>query len=162
MTTTTTKPSPACRRWIDRIDTGTFTQSECRAFARNVFPVAAPGFLRLPPVTTLTADEAETLVGTILTDGVRLTAEHAAIGLAWLHRYGARPSTWWGRPFPTDRLATFSHFTFHGIGWDPDDHGYSSVPLYRVHFTDGGRSIDYWRRAWQSGGGAEWWPTVTA
>lgn len=49
MTTTTTKPSPACRRWIDRIDTGTFSQSHCRAFARNVYPMVAWSYrLTLP------------------------------------------------------------------------------------------------------------------
>lgn len=168
MTTTTTKPSPACRRWIDRIDTGTFSQSHCRAFARNVYPMVAwsPDALarmvygRTP--TTLTVPEANSLVNRIFPTGVRLTDEHTAIGLAWLRKYGARPSTWWCRPFPTERLEAFSHFTFAGIGWDPDDRGFSSVPLYRVHFTDGGRTIDYWRRAWQSGGGAEWWPTVAS
>jgi hypothetical protein len=166
MTETTT---PAFRRWSARLDSGTLTASECRGFASTVFRLAmdADGFERHAPRgrrrTNLTPAEAEVLVTRIgAMGGVRLTDEQTAAGLGWLRRYGAAASVWWGRTFPVERLDSFSHFTFHGDAIDPDDRGWSSVPLYRVHFTDGGPTIDYWRRAWQSGGGAEWWPTVAS
>lgn len=141
------KGSPAFRRWSARIDTGTFTHSQCRAFAKlparmaGGFDVRGDGSVGNRHATTLTEDEASRLVARINVTSMRLEADHTAAGLRWLERYGASARIWGEFPFPVDRLPSFSHFTYAGehadAGW------YRSVPVWRVHFTDDGPWLTY-------------------
>lgn len=155
MTTQTT--TKIYRTWLERIDSGTFTAAECRQWCQAVARLAA----HEPPRgkrTNLETAEAERLWDRLHDQGgVRLTEDHETQGRRWLEKYGTKVLG-----IPADVLALFDHFSFHGDahldGWA------TSLPIWRVHLTDG-RTFDYYNQAWQAGaygaaaGPAWWWST---
>ena len=151
-------PSPAYRTWRGRIESGTFTHAQCRAFARNVRRMA-DGWYDPPPLrynarTTLTCDEAEELCVWLAGKPVELEAEHAAKGLAWLRRYahGLETPTGVRGGFPTGRVlpdGDFDRFTYGGGGYHLGDERWGhTVPLWNVNFHNGDQ-IRYAAFAWQ-------------
>jgi hypothetical protein len=171
--TTTTKPSPAYRRWHDRIASGTFTHSQCRAYASLVarilagYEPAGTGTAngRRGRATTLTYEEAVQLAGEIMDrGGMNLTAEHTAIGRKWLDRYGYKLADYYGnlRAFPTaDVREHFERFVYRGGHVGVDYWGGEfrrSVPVWHVELDDG-RELAYFAEAWQGDPAiaGEWW-----
>ena len=141
--TTTPSPtptlSPAAKRWRKRIGAGVFEHGQVRSFAYLPARMAEG----LTPCgtgardTTLTAEEAVDLCALLAANPVRIPDELTETGRRWLERWSAERLP----GFPTDRLRDFSHYTYAG------EHAptgpYHSVPVWRVHFTDGGPFLTY-------------------
>lgn len=139
---TTTATSTAFRRWVERIESGTFTHSEARQWAQAVAMLCAGRDAR-GHRTNLTTEEARRLWDLLFfrPDGVSLTAEHAAKGERWLKEYGADRLG-----IPAELLPLFERFTFHGEAEIDRNNAY---PIWRVHLTDG-RRFDYFAPPWQA------------
>ena len=142
--TTSPRRSPAAKRWSKRIEAGEMTHGQVRSFAGLVARMAeglpflgngGPGGITAR--TTLTPDEAVLLVAILSGDPVRIPDELTATGLRWLRKYARKRLP----GFPVERLDSFSHFTYAGEHAPSDD--YRSVPVWRVHFTDGGPFLTY-------------------
>ena len=139
MTTTTPTLSPAAKRWRKRIDAGVFEHGQVRSFAYLPARIAEG----LPPCgtgakdTTLTAEESTILVALLAANPVRIPDELTETGRRWLERWSAERLP----GFPTDRLRDFSHYTYAGEHAPVD--AWRSVPVWRVHFTDGGPFLTY-------------------
>ena len=137
-------PSPAAKRWADRICVGRFEHGQVRSFASLVARMAeglefrgngGTGGSGKP--TTLQPDEAGFLVGALAANPVDIPAELTATGLAWLRKHAAKRLP----GFPVERLDSFVRFTYAG------EHApvspWHSVPVWRVHFSDGGPFLTY-------------------
>lgn len=142
-TTTTTRPSPAARRWAERIESGEFTHGQVRTFASLVARMAdgldykGNGGVGMGRPTTLTWPESCELADRLMASPVGIPDELTATGLAWLrnHAHKRLPG------FPADRLDSFERLAYAGehapSGWR------HSAPVWRVHFTDGGPFLTY-------------------
>lgn len=145
-------PSPAYRTWRGRIESGTFTHAQCRAFARNVARIADGYDPRPGDRSTLTYEEALELSALLADRPVALEVEHTAKGLAWLRRYGRKLAGPLGveGSFPVERLERdFDRFLYDGghVALGNDAWGYS-VPEWLVKFQNGDE-IRYAAFAWQ-------------
>jgi hypothetical protein len=138
-------PSPAAKRWADRICVGRFEHGQVRSFASLVARMAEDleflgngglGGHRARP-TTLRPDEAVFLVNAIAANPVDIPAELTETGLRWLRNYAAERLP----GFPVERLDSFVRFTYAGEHAPVND--WHSVPVWRVHFTDGGPFLTY-------------------
>lgn len=148
LTPAAVRPSRIARVWRGRIDSGRFSKAECLQFTQAVVRVAA-GYSARGKRTNLQPWEAHELVAYLRgRGGVSLTPDHTAQGLAWLQRHGPRVL---GVPAGLVRL--FGSFGYHG---EARVDGGSTLPVWRVHLTDG-RAFDYYNAAWQTGNGRGWW-----
>ena len=138
-------PSPAARRWAERIDSGTFEHGHVRSFAGLVARMAdglpyrgdgGVGGRRAHP-TTLRRNEAAELVRLLAARPVGIPDELTATGLRWLRNYAGERLP----GFPVGRLADFERFTY--AGEHAPSGGWHSVPVWRVHFADGGPFLTY-------------------
>lgn len=145
------RPTAIYRTWIRRLDSGTFTKSECGQWAHAVLPLSedqSPGGLR----TNLRPKEARDLRERMATrGGVALTSEHVAQGVEWICSRAGR------KGLPTWAVDGFERFSFQGDGLD-NSNGYRTqyTPLWRLHTVDG-RAIDYTAWSWQSGKDGVYW-----
>lgn len=157
--------SRMAREWARRIESGTFTHAQCRAFAKTVIAMAEDGALYYAK-TSLTQAEARELVRELRRrGGVNLTDDHTAKGLAWigldvdkvptsLRSYYATLRKGRNRDaFPEWVREEFSRFSFDGYahrlrnGLGEVAH---RVPVWRIHGARG-QTLDYYAVPWQSG-----------
>lgn len=119
------------------------THAQCRAFAALPARMAD---LEMPPnpypsrrerTTTLTEIEAVELALALALAPVKLPDADEAHGRAWLDRWAGERLP----GFPTERLALFERFAYAGEHAPVDDR--RSVPVWRVHFADGGPFLTY-------------------
>lgn len=138
-------PSPAARRWAERIDSGTFEHGHVRSFAGLVARMAeglpyrgdgGVGGHRAHP-TTLREHEAVELVRLLAERPVAIPDELTVTGLRWLRNYAGERLP----GFPVERLDDFERFTY--AGEHAPSSGWHSVPVWRVHFADGGPFLTY-------------------
>lgn len=138
-------PSPAARRWAERIDSGTFEHGHVRSFAGLVARMAeglpyrgdgGVGGCRAHP-TTLREHEAVELVRLLAERPVGIPDELTVTGLRWLRTYAGERLP----GFPVERLADFERFTY--AGEHAPSSGWHSVPVWRAHFADGGPFLTY-------------------
>jgi len=140
------------RTWCKRIESGTFTKSQCQQWAKAVVPIAR-GWRPEGKATVLTPNEASDLMTRMEQTergGVTLTTGHTRQGVEWLRRDGTVLST--------EELDKFSYFEFRGE-MDYMDWGTyftpqgprGCIPVWRIVLMDG-TAIDYSAQAWQAGG----------
>ena len=135
-------PSPAAKRWADRICVGRFEHGQVRSFASLVARMAegieyrGDGYVAGRP-TTLRPDEAVFLVNAIASAPVDIPDELTETGLRWLRKHGPKRLP----GFPVERLDSFVRFTYAGEHAPVND--WHSVPVWRVHFADGGPFLTY-------------------
>lgn len=138
-TTTTIAPSPAAKRWAKRIFAGEMTHGQVRSFAYLPARMADG----LDPCgtgasdTTLRPEEARVLVAALSANPVGIPDGLSAIGLRWLRNYAAERLP----GFPVERLADFERYSYAGEHAPVDP--WRSVPVWRVHFADGGPFLTY-------------------
>ena len=142
-TLTTPHPSPAARRWAKRIGAGEMTHGQIRSFAKLPARMAdgldyrGNGGLNPGAPTTLTYGEAAVLVAMLRENPVGIPDELTETGRRWLERHARKRLP----GFPVERLDSFDRFTYAG---EHAPAGYChSVPVWRVHFTDGGPFLTY-------------------
>lgn len=140
--------SAAFHRWVKRIDSGVFTKTECRAYARLVWPIAHDlcGNLEMRQ-THLVPDEALKLCEMMtIRGGVRLTEDHTEQGLKYLKsRRGHQVLGLVIHPYVVER---FDHFRYMGAACWLNDQVFH--PVWRVVMTTGD-VFDYAVPSWQSG-----------
>lgn len=131
--------------WQERIASGTFTKSECQQYAA-VIARTLKGREPRGKRTNLTLDMC-IMIDAILrqNQGVTLTEEHTAQGLAWIGSRQGR--AFFGENAQQHILSAFDHFRFMG---DAEIGPNNSTPVWRIMLKWGdGRMIDYTTASWQ-------------
>lgn len=127
--------------WVQRIQSGTFTKSQCSQFATAIATRAVhnnPG----GKATNISHDAAKTLCELIAANPVRLTEEHETQGIKWLLLSGKKVLN-----LPSDVMDHFDHFEYSGRATIAGYRG--GVPVWDI-ITDDGRTIHYSVAAWQT------------
>jgi hypothetical protein len=154
------KPTSIYHKWVDRIDSGVFTESQCRQWAQAVYTLGV-GYEPRGKRSNLTHEEAEALLHYMADKGgVALTREHVDKGFRWLKLYGAK------KGLPPAMVRHVVGFHFYGVARvDNNAYGWavSAACVYRA-LCDDGREWDYCAAAWQaqaySGADGLWWREV--
>jgi hypothetical protein len=127
--------------WVQRIQSGTFTKSQCQQFATAI-ATRANGERPGGKNTNISNEAAKTLCNIIAANPVRLTEEHEIQGCKWLLKYGKKVLQ-----LPPDVMDHFDHFEFSGRATIASWRG--GVPVWDI-ITDDGRTIHYSVAAWQT------------
>ena len=140
--------SRAFMEWARRLESGTFTHSQCRQWCRVVIPTSRgeEHYSR----SSLTRPECTELRTRMrIRHGVGITEEHAAKGRDWIRKNARRLGI---APEIAENIAGFR---FLGDGYDIGNRFRSYyVPVWRLRTTDG-REFDYAAPPWQARAGAE-------
>ncbi len=132
------------KTWMNRIESGIFTKSQCQQWASAVVPLSN-GDRPRGKATRLTPSEARQLRSAIVRrGGGKLTVEHTNQGMRWLGNGGAERVG-----LPSDWLARFRGFYFDGRSVNIQPNWGVYVPLWLVDLDN--EVWAYYAASWQSG-----------